>query len=230
MITRLYDHQFRASSVGKMMAYPDKNSLPDGALTYINEIASQIILNWKPQLDLNALSKGLQCESESIALYNDVVGTSYAKNETRITSDILTGECDILDRDANLVIDIKTSYSKKTHPITIKDGDRKLYEWQLTAYMHLFQVDHAELAYVLVDTPDDLISKREPRDWHKVGDIPQKFRVTRFEFEKSDEKIQQLLSRCFLAQEKLKEILDSKGYDFSTKHESNDDNEVNELF
>jgi hypothetical protein len=206
--------QIRASSVGKLMAYPEKNTLPDGALTYINELASQIILNWKPELDLNAINKGKQCEDEAIALYNAVTGFEYVKNGDRITTDLLTGEWDICDNERNLIIDIKTAYSKKTFPIVIKEGDRKLYEWQLTAYMHLKNMDNAKLVYVLVDTPDDLISKREPRDWHKVSDINPKYRVTEFSMTRDTAKERQMIDRCKLAQMKIVEILDSRGYDW----------------
>ena len=41
--------QFRASSI-KLMSYPDKDTLADGALTHVYELASQILLNWKPCL------------------------------------------------------------------------------------------------------------------------------------------------------------------------------------
>ena len=44
--------QFRASGVGKLMAYPERDSLPVGAITAIYEKVSQIILDWEPKLDL----------------------------------------------------------------------------------------------------------------------------------------------------------------------------------
>jgi hypothetical protein len=206
--------QFRASSVGKLMAYPDKNTLPDGAISYINEIASQIILNWQPELDTFAIEKGKQCENESISLLNSFLGKDYTKNSNRITTDLLTGEWDIEDESESLIIDIKSAYSKKTFPIAIKDGDRKLYEWQLTAYMHLRNLDNARLAYCLVDTPEPLISKKDNEDWHKVSHIPERYRVTTFDMERNKEKEEQLIARCKLAQKRLLEILDSRGYDW----------------
>jgi hypothetical protein len=196
------------------MAYPDKNTLPDGAVSYINEIASQIILNWQPELDTFAIEKGKQCEDASIALLNSVTGKAYTKNATRKTTDLLTGEWDIEDESESLIIDIKSAYSKKTFPIAIKDGDRKLYEWQLTAYMHLRNLDNAMLAYCLVDTPESLISKKDNEDWHKVSHIPGRYRVTTFNMERNKEKEEQLIARCKLAQKRLLEILDSRGYDW----------------
>lgn len=206
--------QFRSSSVGKLMAYPDKNTLPDGAVSYINELASQIILNWQPELDTFAIEKGKQCEDDSIALLNSVTGKSYTKNATRKTTDLLTGEWDIEDESESLIIDIKSAYSKKTFPIAIKEGDRKLYEWQLTAYMHLRNLDNAMLAYCLVDTPEPLISKKDNEDWHHVSHIPERYRVTTFQMSRDATKEEQLIARCKLAQMRLVEILDNRGYDW----------------
>ncbi len=206
--------QFRASSVGKLMAYPDKNTLPDGAVSYINELASQIILQWQPELDMNAINKGKQCEDDSIALLNLVTGKAYTKNATRLTTDLLTGEWDIEDESESLIIDIKSAYSKRTFPIAIKEGDRKLYEWQLMAYMHLRDMNNARLVYTLVDTPDELISKREPNDWHKVSHINPKYRITTLDVPRDATKESQLIARCKLAQMRLLEILDRRGYDW----------------
>jgi hypothetical protein len=204
------------------MAYPDKNTLPEGAVSYINELASQIILEWKPELDTFAIEKGKQCEDESIELLNDFLGKAYTKNSTRKTTDLLTGEWDIEDESESLIIDIKSAYSKKTFPIAIKDGDRKLYEWQLTAYMHLRNLDNAMLAYCLVDTPAQLISKKDNEDWHKVSHIPERYRVTTFDMTRDATKEKQLLDRCKLAQKRLLEILESRGYDWGVISDDDD--------
>jgi hypothetical protein len=214
--------QLRASGVGKLMAYPDKNTLPEGAVSYINELASQIILEWKPELDTFAIEKGKQCEDASIALLNSVTGKAYTKNATRKTTDLLTGEWDIEDESESLIIDIKSAYSKKTFPIAIKDGDRKLYEWQLTAYMHLRDMNNATLAYALVDTPAHLISRKDPEDWHKVSHIPARYRITTFDMTRDATKEKQLLDRCKLAQKRLLEILDSRGYDWGVISDDDD--------
>lgn len=204
--------QFRASGVGKLMAYPDKNSLPVGAISHIQELASQIILDWQPKLDMHVIEKGRACEQDAIDLLNEVFGKSYQKNKERITTDLLTGEWDIFCELQNLIIDIKNAYSKKTFPMFLKDGDKKLYEWQLVAYMHLKNAGHAQVAYCLVDTPEELISMRDDPDWHLVSYIPPELRVTTFNMERNIEKEEQLLARVKLAQDKLKEMLADKGF------------------
>lgn len=197
---------FRASMVGDLMSYPDKEKIPDGAITILDKLISQELINWKDaELDYYTLEKGIRCENESIELYNEVHDTFYIKNVERITSGLLTGECDLLDTKESLVIDIKTAYSKKTYPLRLKMS--KLYEWQLRAYMHLYDVNQAELAYCLVDTPADLISQKDPEHWHIMSDVPLKYRVSTLRIERDLEKEQQLLNRLALCSQYVEEAL-----------------------
>lgn len=197
---------FRASIVGDLMSYPDKDKIPDGAITILDKLISQKLINWKDaELDYYTLEKGILCENESIELYNEVHDTFYIKNVERVTSVLLTGECDLLDTKESLVIDIKTAYSKKTYPLRLKMS--KLYEWQLRAYMHLYDVNQAELAYCLVDTPEDLISQKDPEHWHIMSDVPLKYRVSTLRIERDLEKEQQLLNRLALCSQYVEEAL-----------------------
>lgn len=207
--------QFRASGIGKLMAYPEKDTLSDGALTHVYEMASQILLNWKPALDTFEIEKGRVVEDQTIALYNQVSGNFYVKNAERKTTDLFTGECDINEKDEDLILDIKSSYSKKTFPLLIKEGDKKLYEWQLDNYMHLWDLNNAGLVFGLVDTPSHLIKKQDPEDWHIVGHILPELRITTI-FKKRDAKReQQMINKTRVAQQVLCEILDKRGYKWS---------------
>lgn len=199
---------FRASSVGKIMASADKNILPVGAITEINELCSQQLLDWRNELDVFTIQKGIQCENESIELYNDLNDTFYIKNLERVTKGNLTGECDLLDVNQSLVIDIKTAYSKKTYPLFLKMSS--LYEWQLRAYMYLYDVNHAELAYCLVNTPLDLIAKKDNPDWHNVDLVPMHLKVSTLRIERDELKEQQLLNRIKLASEYAEELIEGK--------------------
>lgn len=203
---------FRASSVGNLMAYPDKAELPQGALTFCSEMTSQILLDWQPDFDSYEMMKGRQVEQSSIDLLNKVSGSYYVKNKLRMTTDLLTGECDIIDDD--IIIDIKSAYSKKTFPIFIKEGDRKMYEWQLTAYMYLFDRPKASIIYTLVNTPTNLIKKGDNPDWHTVDRVPEKYRITEFHMTRDAKRENQLLNRAALAKAKVIELLDTRGYDW----------------
>ena len=197
---------FRASMVGDLMSYPEEGKIPDGAITILDRMIDQQIIKWQDApLDFFTLQKGIQCEEDSIELYNDIHDTFYIKNIERITNGLLTGECDLLDSKLSLVIDIKTAYSKSTFKTRLKLS--KLYEWQLRAYMYLYNVDHAELAYCLVDTPTELIKAKDPLEWHIMADVELKHRVSTLRIERDLEKEQQLLNRLALCSQYIEEAL-----------------------
>lgn len=197
---------FRASSIGDLMSYPDKDKLPDGAITQLNTMISQKLINWRDaELDFYTTEKGKVCEHESIELYNEVKDAFYVKNAERVTIGNLTGECDLLDKQESLVIDIKTAYSKKTYPLMLKLSN--LYEWQLRAYMYLYDVNNAELAYCLVNTPFDLISSKDPEHWHIVDDVPLHLRVSTLRIERDAEKENQMLNRLELSSKYIQDYL-----------------------
>lgn len=182
------------------------NTLPDGAITILNKMVSQQVLNWRDApLDFFTLQKGIECENESIDLYNECFDAFYIKNAERVTKGLLTGECDLLDTSNSLVIDIKTAYSKSTFPLILKMS--KLYEWQLRAYMYLYDVNSAELAYCLVDTPEHLIKKNDSLDWHLMHDVALNHRVSTLRIERDLKKEQQLLSRLALCDKYINEQL-----------------------
>lgn len=187
------------------MASPDKASLPVGAITELDKLISQKLINWQDDFDFFTLEKGRQCENDSIELYNEIHDTFYVKNTERVTQGLLTGECDLLDSKESLVIDIKTAYSKKTYPLFMKLSS--LYEWQLRAYMHLYDVNQAELAYCLVNTPTELINRRDPEHWHNVDDVPLKLRVSTLRIKRSEEKEHQLLNRLELCNKYIRDYL-----------------------
>jgi hypothetical protein len=207
--------QFRASGVGKLMAYPEKDTLSDGALTHVYEMASQILLDWKPALDTFEIEKGRVVEDQTIALYNQVSGNFYVKNKERKNNGLFTGECDINEKDEDLILDIKSSYSKKTFPLLLKEGDKKLYEWQLDTYMHLWDRNNSGLVFGLVDTPSYLIKKQDPEDWHIVGHISPDLRITTLFKQRDAKREQQLINKTRVAQQILCEILDKRGYKWS---------------
>lgn len=194
---------FRASSVGKLMASADKNSLPAGAMTELDKMISQKFINWEDNFDFYTMEKGRECENDSIELYNELNDTFYIKNAERIKKGNLTGECDLIDHKESLVIDIKTAYSKKTYPLVLRMSS--LYEWQLRAYMYLYDVNQAELAYCLVNTPEQLISSKCRPEWHVMDDVPMHLKVSKLRIERCEVKEQQLLNRIDLAKKYIEE-------------------------
>ncbi|MGU3289052.1 hypothetical protein ACLBWM_05460 [Acinetobacter radioresistens] len=192
------------------MAYPERDTLADGAMTFLEELASQVALDWEKDLDLRMVEKGRIVEDEAIQLYNDVNFTNYVKNTERRSTDLITGECDIDDPENSLIIDIKSSWSKATHPYVLHLGGKKGYEWQLRAYMHLWDRNKAQLAYCLVDTPYELLGYEDEK-LHEVSHIDMALRVTTLDLERDAIKEKQMLAKAKTAKYVLAELLDKKG-------------------
>lgn len=178
--------KIRCSGLGRIMAKPREKGkvLSEGAKTYISELAKQHVYNFTKQVSTREIQKGLIVEPESIALLNDVLFSSFAKNAERRQNDWLTGECDICTGSA--IHDIKSSWSLSTFPATPSEGESNDYEWQLRGYMMLWDADQAELDYCMVDTPDELIGY-EDESLHKVSHIDPLLRVTRLQFTRTQE-------------------------------------------
>ena len=175
--------KFRASSLADIMTDPKSKDevLSVGAKTAIEKIAKEFVYGFDRVISSRPIEKGLQVEDESIALLNSVLFTNYAKNTERRTNDWITGECDIFTGDA--IYDIKSSWSLDTFPVLAKHGEDKTYEWQLRAYMWLWDVDRANIAYCLVSTPEHLIGYEDPQ-LHNVSHINPELRVTIIPYER----------------------------------------------
>lgn len=179
--------RIRCSCIGKLMTEPKTKSegpLSEGARSYIRELAAQDIFGVDFERDSKEMVKGIECEGESIALYNLVRGRKLAKNTERRADEYLTGESDLPDVDE--VVDIKTAWSVATFPLSEEDltpTQRKLYEWQCRGYMRLWDKPRARIAYALVDTPERLIGY-EPMQLHIVSHIPPNLRLTTWTVER----------------------------------------------
>lgn len=182
--------RFRCSSVGNLMTEPKSKSevLSVGAKTFIREQAAQAILGIDFEISGKPIEKGNLCEDEAIGMVNRVRGLSLVKNTERRTDDHITGECDLFDIRSHEGRDIKCSWSAATFPITASDAEDKVYEWQMRAYMRLWNAQRWHVDYCLVDTPQKLIGF-EPLSMHLVGHIPERMRVTTWTVER-DEKLE----------------------------------------
>ena len=175
--------KFRASSLGLIMTGPKgkEELLSVGAKTEIEKMAKQLVYGFDEVVSSKYMDKGIQVEDKSIELYNSVFFTDHKKNTERKSNDWITGECDIFS--PGKIIDIKSSWSLATFPATSARGEDKLYEWQGRAYMWLWDVDQFDIAYCLVNTPDDLICWEDPAI-HYVEHITEQLRVTVVHYER----------------------------------------------
>lgn len=213
------NYLFRCSSLGKLMTYPDRDTLSANPKSLLGTIFKEELFQKSSTIRSKYLDKGLIVEDESISMYGTFIGRDYRKNTERFDNDFITGEPDILDDE---LIDIKSSWDYSTFPLTETDIPNKDYYWQMQGYMALTNREKSKLVYCLVDTPDEIIFhemrvterklgvmelpkhlEQEIWDGHKYGDKPMKYRIKEFDIERNDQDIERIYSRVKLCREHL---------------------------
>jgi len=193
--------KWHPSSIGKIMTNTRSKSeiLSETAKSYIKSVAKQDFFGYNVDLNNKYVIKGQEQEQDSINLLNAVRMTSYVKNDKRLINDIMTGECDILLDDH--IIDIKTSWSLETFPALAGDGMNNDYEWQLRAYMYLYDRPTSELIYCMVTTNDDLLSQWDNLSLHRVDHIDPDKKITVIPFERDQDLESQMIEKLDAASE-----------------------------
>ena len=197
--------KWHPSEIGKIMtnARAKGEVLSETAKSHIRSIAKQNFYGYTVDLNSKYITKGKEQEQDSINLLNAVRFTDYKKNNTRIETDMFTGECDILLDD--LIIDIKTSWSLETFPATADEGYESSYEYQGRAYMHIYDRPYFELIYCMVSTDPtgdhNLLSPWDNLSLHRVDHIDPAKRITVLRFERDFEIEQQMIEKLRHASE-----------------------------
>lgn len=119
------------------------------------------------------MEKGTIAEEDSIDLYSLVKKKFFSKNKEQIQNDFFVGMPDLFEgesiRNAEAIIDIKTSWDIFTFYETILKGLNKIYFWQLQAYMDLTGAKTSRLVYCLVNTPQKLVEDEKRKLSWKMG-------------------------------------------------------------
>ena len=199
--------KFRASSLADIMTEPKSKTeiLSAGAKTAIEKMAKEFVYGYDSIISTKYMTKGIECEDQSIELLNSVLFTDYKKNTERKSNYWITGEADIVAPDA--ILDIKTSWSLDTFPVLAELGENKTYWWQMQAYMWLYDKPRAEICYCLIDTPEDLIGY-ENKALHRVSHIAPELRVTRWKIDRDDEAIAKIAPKVEAARQYYQQIID----------------------
>lgn len=192
--------KWHPSSIGKLMTNGrGKNEVGATAKSYIKQVAKENFYGYRSEINNKYIQKGLMQEQDSIDLLNTVRFEGYIKNDVRMVNEYMTGECDIITNDS--IIDIKTSWSLDTFPVMAEDGYDSPYEWQLRAYMMLYDRPKAELIYCMVTTSNELLNEWENLDIHRVDHIAPEKRITVLSFERNEDKEIEMLDRLKWATE-----------------------------
>ena len=149
-----------------------------GAKSQVRLLVKQDLFGFDYEVSSKEREKGIEVEAAAIELLNRVRGLALAKNTERRTSESITGECDIFNAPHRRGHDIKCPWSLASFPIAQVDCEDNNYWWQMQGYMLLWDADEWSVDYVMMPTPERLISRYEPRQMHEVDHIPERLRIT----------------------------------------------------
>lgn len=233
---------FRASSAGHLMVEPrtkaakDAGELSETTKTHLIDVFVQNKYGRQTDISNKYITKGLMVEEDSITLYSRVKKTFFKKNEKHLSNEFIKGTPDLFTglqiEEAEMIIDIKSSWDIFTYFRNHTKGISDLYYWQLQCYMALTGAKSAKLAFCLVDTPETLIldAKRklmwqmnagteENEDYKKAceeldtamifSDIPMSERVMEFDVKRDDAGINLLYEKVKKARKFLNKLENS---------------------
>lgn len=171
------DIKFRCSSLGYIMTEPRSKSelLSETTKTHLVDKFVSVKYGRETDIQNKYISKGLAVEEDSITLYSRVTKQFFKKNELTLDNEFISGTPDLFTgssiRNADLIIDIKSSWDIFTFFRTTQDKLNKMYYWQLQGYMALTGAKSARLVYCLVNTPEPLIYDEKNKLKWKMGVI-----------------------------------------------------------
>lgn len=204
----------RASSLHKLMTNSRVKSQPlsDTAKGVIRDFYLENQYGYRKFTGNKYTAKGLQLEDLAISTLSDYLFLNLFKNQTRITDEYFTGECDILLDDS--IRDVKCVWSLDTMPLTQDEAEKKVkkggYDWQGQCYMHLYDRDVHYVDFILLPTPTDLLKHDDEYYYHSeefVNQIPLHKRIKTVKIERDNTKIEQAIQRVKDSQDYYLELL-----------------------
>ena len=160
--------------------------LPQGAKSYVEGLVEKEVYGYDDIISSKEMEKGTMVEDDSIHLYNRVFFTDYQKSELSLQMDNVSGHPDISDETSQTIIDIKSSWSKKTFPKLPEQAKNTLYEWQVKTYLMMLGWTKGQIAYCLVNTPESLLNDWDDDTLHYVEHLDDRMRVTIVDVELTD--------------------------------------------
>lgn len=161
----------RCSSLGDILTEPkDKAAKDAGELsktaktclirTYISEKYDRY-----KEVETKQMKKGIIGEDAGITILSRYKKKIYIKNEERLANEFISGHLDVFEGEsitkATHIIDTKLSWDLWSFLPNVIEPLDKGYIYQLQGYMALTGAKTAEIAYVLVDTPQEIIEQEK---------------------------------------------------------------------
>lgn len=205
---------FRCSSLHKLIGSPKSKgeALTETAKSAIRDIVKEDLYGFRSFTGNQYTAKGNLLEDMAIEMSGKMRFKQYQKHSGRVSNDLITGECDVLDLGKKLIIDTKVTWDIGTHPFFEDEAMEKVkkagYDVQMQAYMWLYECEVAEIDFWLFPCPAELL-----KDWddieqlvHMVEAIDIRERLTTVTIQRDEsviEKIQDKIPHAQAYYEKL---------------------------
>jgi hypothetical protein len=196
--------------------------LSETAKTLLLEIYIEQVYGRKKYDRANKYTKkGIEVESDSLQLVQEVEGRPLFKNLKNYKNEYIGGTPDVVKPN----IDIKSSWDLWTFLAVDEHKAKKDYGWQMQGYCWLTGAESYDLVYVLVDTPTEIMQGElyklswnldqetvdKAENNYKFGDIPQERRIKKYTITSDAEAIEKIKQKVQEARLYLKK-LEAYGY------------------
>lgn len=156
-------------------ARKDEPHLSETCKGHLADIMVRAKYNRQTEVATKYTNKGLMVEEDSITLYSRLTKKFYRKNEEQLTNEWISGTPDLYEgsdvHGAAVVHDVKSSWDIFTFFRNHEGKLNQQYFWQLQGYMDLTGAQRSNLAYCLINTPEQLIIEEKRRLFFKMGVI-----------------------------------------------------------
>lgn len=191
----------------KTKADKEAGKITETAKSAVREIVKFDLFGYESFEGNKYTQKGNDLEDQAIKLSGLKRGLPLKKNTERRENDLITGECDVYIPSRRLIIDTKCSWDIGSHPFFLDEAEDKAkkagYDIQMQGYMWLWDCEEAQIDFVLLPTPLDLIKSYENAEKFVdlVEQIPQQKRITTVVIKRDEKIIERIKERIPKAQE-----------------------------
>lgn len=200
---------FRCSSLSNLIGTPKLKSevLTSDAKNSIRKIVKEDLYGFRSFTGNQYTAKGNLLEDVAIEMSGKMRFRKLTKHVGRVSNDLITGECDVLDLERKLIIDTKCTWDIGTHPFFVDEAMEKVkkagYDVQMQAYMWLYDCDVANVDFWLLPTPSELLSGWDDLEYliDSVEKIDIRERLTTVTIERDESIIQKIKDKIPHCQE-----------------------------
>lgn len=210
---------FRCSSLHKLIGDGRSKAavISDTAKSEIRDIVKEDLYGFRSFTGNQYTAKGNLLEDLAIEMSGKMRFRNYQKHVGRVSNDLITGECDVLDLERKLIIDTKCTWDIGTHPFFADEAMEKVkkagYDVQMQAYMWLYDCDVANIDFWLFPCPPELLKDWDDIDQlvHLVEKIDIRERKTTVVIERDEAIIQKIKDKIPHCQEYYAKLFAERG-------------------